>query len=406
MAHTVTALYDDFNSAQRAVEALVNAGFPHERISLIASDRNEEYARRVEAGDYDEGEVTAGDGAAFGAVTGALIGLGAVALPGIGPVIAAGPIASGLLGAGAGAVAGGAVGGVTGGLIEMGIDEDTAQGYAEGIRRGGTLVIAHTTDQRTEAAVEVMNRYDPVDMDRRMTAWRREGWERFDERAEPYTTEQLTMERDRNRHEADNIREEVVEEELQVGKRQVQSGSVRVRTHVTQKPVEETLHLRDEDVTVERRSVDRPASEADFGTGQETYELHEHHEEPVVSKEARVVEEVEVNKDVDTHTETVQETVRRKDVEVERGNGDGYRFADLEPQLRQHCKSTYGEGQFQMYAPAYRYGYTLANSDRYDDYNWQRVEPEARRNWERENQGTWHEVNDAVREAWVCVREG
>ena len=110
----------------------------------------------------------------------------------------------------------------------------------------------------------------------------------------------------------------IIEEELEIGKRTVQRSGVRVYTHVVQRPVEERVTVREERVHVERRPVDRLASEADLIAAQEgAIEVTETTEEPVVSKRARVVEEVAVKKDVQERPENVQETIRRTEVEVE-----------------------------------------------------------------------------------------
>lgn len=111
----------------------------------------------------------------------------------------------------------------------------------------------------------------------------------------------------------------VVEEQIDVGKRQVLQGGVRVKTHVEEKPVEKDVTLREETVRVERRPADRPASEADFAKAREgTLDVTETREVPVVNKQAHVVEEVVIGKDVKQHTETVRDTVRRTDVDVEK----------------------------------------------------------------------------------------
>jgi len=112
----------------------------------------------------------------------------------------------------------------------------------------------------------------------------------------------------------------VVEEQLNVGKREVDTGGgVRVNTRVQEKPVEAKVNLREENVRVERRSVDRPATEADFANaGSGTVEVTEHKEVPVINKEARVVEEVVIDKEARNRTETVRDTVRKTDVDVER----------------------------------------------------------------------------------------
>jgi uncharacterized protein (TIGR02271 family) len=115
----------------------------------------------------------------------------------------------------------------------------------------------------------------------------------------------------------------VVEEELQVGKRQVERGGVRIASRVLEQPVEQAVQLREEHVTVERHPVDRPVTDADRAAFQEgAIEVTERAEEPVVAKQARVVEEVVVSKDVEQRTETVQGTVRRTDVDIEEEEAD------------------------------------------------------------------------------------
>ncbi|MBE2271683.1 MAG: DUF2382 domain-containing protein, partial [Anaerolinea sp.] len=162
--------------------------------------------------------------------------------------------------------------------------------------------------------------------------------------------------------------------------------------------------------------VDRPADADDLNAFRDqTIEVTERHEEPIVSKQARIVEEVVVGKEVDEHTETVRDTVRRTDVEVDKGSagrtgsmaGMTYRpYTDYETGFRTHYDTNYASSGYtwDQYTPAYRYGYTLATTDRYTDYDWNRVEPEARRYWEERNPNTWERFKDSVREAWNNVR--
>jgi uncharacterized protein (TIGR02271 family) len=111
---------------------------------------------------------------------------------------------------------------------------------------------------------------------------------------------------------------QIIEENLQVGKREVKTGGVRLRSRIVERPVEESLRLREERVTLERNTVDRPATAADLSNFQEkNIELVERAEVPVVSKEARVVEEVSLSKEVEERTETIQDTVRKTEVDVE-----------------------------------------------------------------------------------------
>ncbi len=114
----------------------------------------------------------------------------------------------------------------------------------------------------------------------------------------------------------------VAEEELRVGTREVDRGGVRVNVDVEETPVEEQVNLREETVRVERRAVDRPVSDADAATFQEgTFEVRETDEEAIVDKQARVVEEVVIEKDVEERTETIQDTVRRTGVDVQEISG-------------------------------------------------------------------------------------
>ena len=110
----------------------------------------------------------------------------------------------------------------------------------------------------------------------------------------------------------------VIEENLQVGKQTVQTGGVRLKSRIVEHPVEEQLRLREESVKVKRNTVDRAATDADFATFKEgKIEMTERAEVPVVSKQARVVEEVSLGKQVSEHTETVRDTVRKTEVDIE-----------------------------------------------------------------------------------------
>lgn len=195
MARTIVALYDDFDTAQRVVQELVDAGFMRENISLVANDASGEYGRTYTSGEMiDDDDVSAGEGAGFGAVVGALVGLGVALIPGIGPVLAAGPLAAALM-AGIGAAAGAATGGVVAGLVDFGVPEEEAHVYAEGLRRGGTLVSVTADDEHMGRIEEIMNRHDPIDIDRRASTWRESGWDSFDYESEPYSQDDIVRER-------------------------------------------------------------------------------------------------------------------------------------------------------------------------------------------------------------------
>lgn len=174
----MVAIYDDIVVARQVIEDLVKADFARSSISLITNDANNQYSHYLDK-DYAprEDAVTAGEGAGFGAVVGALtgilVGVAALTIPGIGLAIAAGPVVAGLTGVVAGAV----TGGVVGALVKSGVPEDEAPYYAEGIRRGGTLISVETSD--TLRARDIMNRHGAVNIHERFNVWQKEGWKGF-----------------------------------------------------------------------------------------------------------------------------------------------------------------------------------------------------------------------------------
>jgi len=431
MTKTVIGNYATIEIAAAAVNDLVNAGFHRNSISVIANDPDEKYASYVDQDTSSDGAAAgAGIGAAIGGLGGLLLGLGALAIPGIGPIIAAGPIVAALAGAGVGAV----TGGILGVLVDLGVPQESAEAYAESVRRGNVLVVAQVEDNRVDEATRIMQRTGLLDIDSQAKDWRANGWNGFDPNATA-TTSVAPINGQRKSSPAGNGAAksaaiatgkaadetfQVVEEDLKVGKRAVETGGVRVTSNIREVPVEEEVRLRQEHVEVERRPVDRPATTADLNAFQEgTIEVRETHEEAVVNKEARVVEEVRVRKNVEEHTEKVQDTVRRTEVEVEPMTSAGRvsstgttpvsssrskvasSFDAYDPDFRSNYQSvSSGRGNYERYQPAYRYGYTLATDTRYQGRNWVEIEPEARKVWNTQNKNSWEDFKDAVRYAW------
>jgi uncharacterized protein (TIGR02271 family) len=204
-------------------------------------------------------------------------------------------------------------------------DEDRDY-YSRGVSRGGAIVAVTVPDERADAVQTKLKQYGAADVDEEDTGTIDTGT-RVPESgrgtvAATTTGAGLAGGVSRNPSTAADTAEglaiPVVKEELLVGKRQVNRGGVRVYSHVVETPVEENVRLREERVRVQRTPVDRPATEADFrGSEEGGIELTETAEEAVVSKQARVVEEVKVGKDVSERTQTVRDTVRRTEVDVE-----------------------------------------------------------------------------------------
>jgi stress response protein YsnF len=201
-------------------------------------------------------------------------------------------------------------------------DDDKADRYSRVAERSGSVVTVHCHDEdNAERAAEILDRCGAVDVD---------------ERASKYgfynSVDRTNMSSDRGLEDTGTMRAgnlettgsiPVVNEEMNVSKREVETGGARLRSRIVEQPVEENLRLREEHVFVERKQVNRPANESDLGAFREgTVEMRESAEIPVVNKESRVVEEVSLNKQVEEREETIRGTVRNTEVDVERLDGD------------------------------------------------------------------------------------
>jgi len=186
---TITKVYDRYEQARQAVTALEAAGVPSSDISLLANRYvSEKYA---DVDDVSETATGAGIGAAIGGTAGLLAGLGLLAIPGLGPVVAAGWLASTAVGA----AAGGATGGLVGALADAGVPEDHAHVHSEAVRRGGTLLSVRTDDSRAGEVQSILDRHEPIDPVRQGAVYRKAGWKEFDPQAEPYELSETEIER-------------------------------------------------------------------------------------------------------------------------------------------------------------------------------------------------------------------
>ncbi|MGI8669151.1 MAG: YsnF/AvaK domain-containing protein [Aridibacter sp.] len=183
----------------------------------------------------------------------------------------------------------------------FGEDDTRAGNYAEVAREAnGILTVQADSEERAARAAEIMDNNNAIDIENRAAQYQR------------------TAAAGRTDVDSDTATIPIIEENLNVGKRTVETGGVRVRSQIVEKPVEETLRLREEHVIVNRRPVDRAVTDADMDNLQEgTIEVTERAEKAVVGKQARVVEEVEVGKEVSEREQTITDTVRKTDVEVE-----------------------------------------------------------------------------------------
>jgi len=322
MTQTITAMYDDQSQAQSAMSKLVAAGIPQSAIRLTPGSST---TTTRSTGSYDH---TRDEGGFWAA------------------------------------------------LKDLFVPEEDRYTYSEGLSRGGTLLSASVDESKVSTVMDILEEHGSVDLEEREATWRKEGWSGYsggttlgagaassttgtagagftttnpnmpgaaeaaggipvtggaagagartgtaDLRTGSTSTSEAAGARSASTGDREAI--PVVEERLNVGKRVTEHGRVRVRSYAVERPVEEQVSLREERVEVERRPVDRaptPADEALFA--ERTIEATERGEEAVVSKDARVVEEVGLRKQADQRTETVADKVRRTEVEVEdeRGN--------------------------------------------------------------------------------------
>lgn len=189
---TIVGVFNSVSDAQRAVQDLEMEGIPRADISLVANKNAVDYDQLEPQGKGSDIAADAGIGAAIGGVGGLLLSAaGALTIPVIGPILAAGPIAAALTGAGIGAAAGGLIGALT----ESGIPEEDARYYAEGVRRGDVLVTVKTDSVHSSRVSDILDQNGAIDIDDRISGWRSRGWSGYDQNAQPYTADELRRER-------------------------------------------------------------------------------------------------------------------------------------------------------------------------------------------------------------------
>jgi hypothetical protein len=199
MSKTITRLFDDYADATTAVRDLEALGINHGDISIVANNAHGHHNAGGHDGVNDDEDVTRGTttGALLGGAGGLLAGLGLLAIPGLGPIVAAGWLAATAAGAGIGAVGGAATGSLVGALKNAGHTDEEANVYSEGVRRGRTLVSAKVSDDQVSEAQAVLDRNKAVDTSARGTAYRQSGWTSFNADAPAYTRDEADAERTR-----------------------------------------------------------------------------------------------------------------------------------------------------------------------------------------------------------------
>jgi uncharacterized protein (TIGR02271 family) len=348
---TVVALFSNSADAQTAANELKANGFSEEEIYISAGDRTE--SSKYERSTHHEGGITGWFKRVFGSD-----------------------------------------------------DEADRPYYEKAVSSGNILLSVDADEQNVTRAVDILNRHSPVDV-------HREGAGTDTGASSEARAKSSATGTGKSSPTNQTRAVPVVEEELRVGKRTVLRGGVRVYSRVVEQPVQENVNLKEERVRVERQRVNRPVKESDFGTGRdEVIEVEEYAEQPVVSKEARVVEEVRINKQAAERTETVRDTVRHTEVNVEKLGEESVKgtsrttTSDIDQDFRTHFETNYraSGANYETYAPAYRYGYEMASDPRYKGKDFTQVEPDLRTEYSRAYpNSTWEKIKDSVRYGWNKV---
>jgi hypothetical protein len=206
MTRTISRLFHDHAEAIAAVEDLEAAGVSSQAISIVSHNGDNWHQGHHHPNHAEGDEVNhAADGAAEGGTVGAIVGggagllagLGALAIPGVGPVVAAGWVTATALGVAAGAVAGAATGGILGALKDAGHSADEAEVFAEGIRRGGTLVSVKAHEDQVGHVEATLRNHAGKEATAQGKLYRAEGWTGFDVGAPNYTADEIAAERAR-----------------------------------------------------------------------------------------------------------------------------------------------------------------------------------------------------------------
>jgi len=398
----VVGIFDDQSDAERAIEALRQAGFTEKQIGFIR--RGGENVEGTTAIDEKEGHT--GSGIASGALIGGLIGAAAALLiPGVGPVLAGGVLASTLGataagGAVVGAVGGAVAGGLIGALTNMGVPEEEAR-YADEQFQAGRTIVTVNAPGRAGEATEIFRRYGAHDIHAERSGNGNSAL--MSERDAEMRTGSAT----RRDAESKEIRVPVTEEKIVPRTQREKSGEVEVRKNVVEENQTIEVPLRREEVEVHRVRTDRPLAPGEKPFKEETIRVPVYGEQATVDKEAKVVGEVVIDKEARQENQPVSGTVRREQVNVERSGNAGRTstrsWADVMPTYRTRWQSQYGTsgGRWEDYEPAYRFGYESSSMPDYQGQSWDQAEPNLRREWAtRDPRTPWEKVKDAVRSAW------
>jgi hypothetical protein len=382
MTTTVVALYDDLATAQQVAHELINAGFSRENLSLAAGDARGDYRRYIADEELPPGDAPgvpeasgAGVGAVVGGLGGLLVGLGTLLIPGVGPIIAAGPLLTSLASLGVGAGVGAIAGGLAGALADMGVPEEEANYYTEGIRRGGTLLTIQVANESIDQARDIMEHHNPIDIDERVNQWQQEGWSLGDasiptnDRADTYNIIS---------YENDDFDDYDVYD-------------ARFRQHYQDNYAQSNY------------AYDNYASAYRYGLDLANYHYYGGRRSwTEVEPEAHRAWE-----DQNPGTwEQFKDAVQYAWDQVIHSLGFDEDYEAYRSEFQRHYQENFAKSgyPYEQYDRAYHYGYGLSHDSRFSQRTWAVMEPEAQQYWEEQYGSTWEQFKDAVRYGWEKVK--
>jgi uncharacterized protein (TIGR02271 family) len=264
MSQTVIGIFENENEAQQAVQTLVSQGFNREDVDVASSSTSQ----------TSNSSSTHNDDDSFGSSISNFF--------------------SSLFGS----------------------DDDRTSNYSEVAKRGCTVTVHARSEAEAERAADLLDENGAVDIDEKASEYRSNQSVNSDLPSD--SSYSNTSASEYNQNDITDRTIPIIEENLNVEKREVEAGGARLRSRIVEKPVEESVRLRSEHVNIERNPVNRQATDSDFNTFEEgTIEMREHKEVPVIEKEAWVKEEISLNKEVEETEETIRDTVRSTEVDVE-----------------------------------------------------------------------------------------
>ncbi len=398
---TVVGVFREREQAREAIEALKDGGFAPETISILSPDKQATQDIAEDTGTHAGSAAATGAvaGGVLGGIGGWLLGIGALAIPGIGPFIAAGAFATALGGAAIGA----GVGAIAGALAGMGVPKEDAEYYEGEVKSGRTLVTVRA-DGRYDEAQRLLRQNGAYDIESKDAA---------SAGAVPDLTERRAAElaaadtRRSNREGEQTV--QLREEELHARKQTVQTGQVTLGKEVVSEQRTLEVPVTREEVFVERHPVEHRPSDRPIEERGETIEVPVREEQVSADKRAVVYEEVEVGKQEVQETQQVSGTVRREEARIDRegdvsvSGGDTGRWDQAMPAYRTRWQQRAGttSRRWEDVEPSYRYGWDLRNDPRYRNRSWTDVESDAQRDWTTRHPNTpWASARESVREAW------